>query len=200
MRAAGAAPVAAGGSGLRRRQADCHPATLTLVPSSKRYWPSTTTVSPAFNPLETKAQSSCICATVTGVNFAARLVPSPVDGEDVRAVGAALDDVFRNHQAVDFVHQDAGVDELAGPEAEIGVGKGGLAADGAGGGVNLVVNDGERSGVEHWFCCRDPGPEPGQAPWASLRETTPTSCSGRVKTTEMGRNWVMTTTPLVSVA
>lgn len=52
--------------------------TLTLVPSSNRYCPSTTTVCPALNPLEIKAQGICIRLTVTGVNFATRLEPSPL--------------------------------------------------------------------------------------------------------------------------
>ena len=45
--------------------------------------------------------------------------------------------------------EQADVDEAAGPELEAGVGEGGFQLDGAGGGVDLVVQHGELAAVEH---------------------------------------------------
>jgi hypothetical protein len=63
-----------------------------------------------------------------------------------------LDHRIRHHDAaLADVQQQAGVDELARPEPQIGVGKGGLEFDGGAGLVDLVVNDGEFAFAQDMF-------------------------------------------------
>src|ERR1019366_5181479 len=71
-----------------------------------------------------------------------RLVVLDYEGES--ALRSALDHRIRHHDAaLTDGHQQAGVDELARPEPQIGVGESRLELDGAAGYVDLVVNHGE---------------------------------------------------------
>ena len=66
------------------------------------------------------------------------------DDEGEVAFRAALDDHFRHHDGPLLNgQQQAGVDELARPEPQIGVGKRRFEFELTGGGINLIVNHGE---------------------------------------------------------
>ena len=158
---------------------------------------------PLPGPQSTRWQSRrrrpASCTTFTGVKFAVMFVPSRVMVKTYSPLGSLLNDIFGDDQAVGLFHQDAGIDELAGPKAQVLVGKSGLEPDGAGGGVNLIVNDRERPLVEYGFVVGAQGQDGDRTSGEFLIDGW-TFFSGRVKTTEMGRNWVMTTRPLVSLA
>src|SRR5262245_23417139 len=67
-----------------------------------------------------------------------------LNDESERPFRPALNNRRRHHHAVGARHEkQSRVDELAGPESEIVIGEGGFEFDGAGSGINLVVDDGE---------------------------------------------------------
>ena len=78
-----------------------------------------------------------------------------LDHVDERAVRPALDGGGRHHHHLaQRIDQHPHIDELAGPELEIGVGKLGLELHRAGGLVDLVVDHQHLALVERRSCCR----------------------------------------------
>ena len=116
----------------------------TCAPGKRRNWPSVTTVSPGampfsitiFLPKVRPAVTTRISTVLSGLHDVDELALLAglhgFGGHD----GGVLDGVERQHDS----------DELAGPEDAVLVVEGGLQVDGAGGGVDGVVDDGEGAG------------------------------------------------------